>query len=122
MSTKTTAMCLASAALLLAGCAGYQWGSTTHPYLKSLSVAPVVNRTEEAQVEKTLRMRLNESLYQTTGIHPDDLGDGRAVLKAEIASVKQSVAGSLASRTDARSKEYGNVSTTTLYAVQVTVD
>lgn len=111
-----------AAAIVAAGCASYQWGSTAHPYLKSMSVAPVANQTEDGQASQMLRMKLNQSLYQTSGIRPEDLEDGRVVLKATISRIDQRVVGSLANRTDDRAAKYGNVSTTTLYGVQVTVD
>lgn len=82
------AVCLASAAALLAGCLGYRLGTTLPPDIRSIAVPTFVNRTAEPMLEvETTNKTISE--FQKDGtLKIRDISEADAVLEVTIRKVE----------------------------------
>ena len=76
----------AAAAVVLPGC-GYKFGSTMHPQINSVAVAPVTNETLSYNASAILRQKLSEAFTVDGSLKLKTIGSADCIVYARIIKV-----------------------------------
>ncbi len=76
----------AAAVIVLSGC-GYKFGSTMHPQISSVAVAPVTNETLSYNAAAILRQKLTEAFTVDGSLKLKTIGNADCIVYARIVKI-----------------------------------